>query len=154
MSIRDSMKRHPLWLGFAAAVVPLVVLLVLQYSWLVQLEDRSVEAYGAYLDRVLEAVTTKVEDVYRSRAERTLSLPPTVFQNFDAVAYKIQLVDDELDLVGTVLGLIEFQAHPTAVLHLLGHHVQTVLRVLRDALGALVVTGKRQGSNHQGHNQN
>jgi signal transduction histidine kinase len=83
VALRGSSKRNPLWLGFLAAAVPLVVLLLLQYNWLIKLEDRSVEAYGAYLDRALEAVTTKVEDIYRSRSERTLSLPPTVFQDFD-----------------------------------------------------------------------
>jgi signal transduction histidine kinase len=81
--LRGLSKRNPLWLGFLAAAIPLVVLLILQYNWLIKLEDRSVEAYGAYLDRALEAVTTKVEDIYRSRSERTLSLPPTVFQDFD-----------------------------------------------------------------------
>jgi signal transduction histidine kinase len=72
-------RRHMLWLGFFAALVPLVVLLCLQYGWLVSLEETSVVAHRATLDNFLEAVASEVEYFYRGVAERVLNVPSTLF---------------------------------------------------------------------------
>src|SRR5262245_16855552 len=72
-------RRHILWLGFLAVLVPLVILLSLQYGWLVSLEKTSVVAHQATLNNFLEAVASEVEYFYRSVAERALNLPSSLF---------------------------------------------------------------------------
>ena len=68
-------RRHILWFGFLAVLAPLVILLSLQYGWLVSLEKTSVVAHQATLSNFLEAVASEVEYFYRSVAERALNLP-------------------------------------------------------------------------------
>ena len=74
-----ALKRRTLWLGFLAVLVPLVVLLCLQYRWLVKLEHASTVAQQAALDNYLGAVAGEVELRYRAIAERSLNLPSYVF---------------------------------------------------------------------------
>ena len=74
-----ALKRRTLWLGFLAVLVPLVVLLCLQYRWLVKLEHASTVAQRAALDNYLGAVAGEVELRYRAIAERSLNLPSYVF---------------------------------------------------------------------------
>jgi signal transduction histidine kinase len=74
------LKRHTLWAAFAAVLLPLVVLLGLQFTWLKRLQETSAIARRAGLDNYLEAVGSKVEYFYRSAAERALNLPPEVFE--------------------------------------------------------------------------
>jgi signal transduction histidine kinase len=70
--------RRMLWVGVVAALVPLVVLLVLQYRWLSDLEQSSAVARHAALESYLRAVTTEARNVYVRNAERVLDLPPAV----------------------------------------------------------------------------
>jgi signal transduction histidine kinase len=72
-------SRWRTWAIFAAALVPLVVLLGLQYLWLERLERASADAHRATLDNVLEAVASGVESHYRALGERVLNLPASVF---------------------------------------------------------------------------
>jgi len=74
-----ALKRRTLWLGFLAVLVPLAVLLCLQYRWLVKLEHASTVAQQAALDNYLGAVAGEVELRYRAIAERSLNLPSYVF---------------------------------------------------------------------------
>ena len=67
------------WAVFAAALVPLVALLGLQYLWLERLERASADAHRATLDNLLEAVAAGVEVHYRALGERTLNLPAALF---------------------------------------------------------------------------
>ena len=67
------------WLVVAAALVPLALLLVLQYRWLVRLEHVSAVASRATLDNYLEAVVSAVEVHYRGIGERALNLSPALF---------------------------------------------------------------------------
>jgi signal transduction histidine kinase len=67
------------WAVFAAALVPLVALLGLQYLWLERLERASADAHRATLDNLLEAVAAGVEVHYRSLGERVLNLPASIF---------------------------------------------------------------------------
>ena len=73
--VRSFLKRHPLWLGFVAAVITLILLLFLQYLWLAKLQKTSAIAQKAYLGHYLEAVATRVDYFYRSSAERSLNVP-------------------------------------------------------------------------------
>jgi len=89
MRFRDFVKRHPLLVGLVAAVVPLMVLLVVQFVWLLRLEKAQAIAHAAALDSFLGTVATKVEYFYRETAERSLNLPASLFtqQRIEKVAY-------------------------------------------------------------------
>lgn len=69
------------WGIVAAALVPLALLLLVQYRWLQRLERVSAVAHRATLDNYLEAVVSAVELRYRTLAERALNLPPGLFEN-------------------------------------------------------------------------
>ncbi|HEX2225131.1 MAG TPA: sensor histidine kinase [Thermoanaerobaculia bacterium] len=73
------LKRRTLWFGFAAVLAPLVILIVLQYRWLAELDHTSAIAHEAILDNYLEAVAADVEYSYRKAGERALNLSPTIF---------------------------------------------------------------------------
>lgn len=77
--IKRFVKRHALWVGFIAVVLPLVVLLSLQYRWLVELEQKSAVAEKAYLQNYLEGVSSRIEYFYRRQAEHALNLPGSLF---------------------------------------------------------------------------
>ena len=83
-AIGSFVKRHPLWLGLAATLVPLLVLLGLQYQWLARLERMTALAHEAALDKALEAIGSDVEYSYRSTAERVLNIPGWFLENGQA----------------------------------------------------------------------
>ncbi|HYH47489.1 MAG TPA: HAMP domain-containing sensor histidine kinase, partial [Thermoanaerobaculia bacterium] len=76
---QHGIKRHTLWIGFAAALVPLALLLALQYRWLVKLDHTSAQAHQATLANYLEAVVAEVKTTYQGKAERALNLPASTF---------------------------------------------------------------------------
>jgi len=77
--VKRFIKRHALWIGFAAVVLPLAMLLSLQYGWLVDLQRQSAVAETTYLRNYLEAVSSRVEYSYRWQAERSLNIPGSLF---------------------------------------------------------------------------
>ena len=79
MKIDALRKKHALGVGFVAVLVPLLVLLGLQYRWLVKLDHSTKIVQKATLETFLEGVTGEVERFYGSYAERMLDLPPSVF---------------------------------------------------------------------------
>jgi signal transduction histidine kinase len=79
MKIDALRKKHALGVGFVAVLVPLLVLLGLQYRWLVKLDQSSEIVHNATLKTFLEGVTGEVERFYGSKAERMLDLPTSVF---------------------------------------------------------------------------
>jgi signal transduction histidine kinase len=72
-------QRWQSWTVFAAALLPLMALLGLQYLWLERLERASADAHRATLDNLLETVAAGVEVHYRSLGERALNLPAALF---------------------------------------------------------------------------
>jgi len=68
-------RHHPLSAAFAAALVPLILLLWLQVRWLARLERASAIAQETVLRNYVEAVGTKVRYHYESAAERVLNVP-------------------------------------------------------------------------------
>lgn len=78
-TVRAFLKRHSLWAALLAVLLPLAVLLALQYRSLVRLERLSGVAHQASLDNYLEAVTSEVRYFYEAGAERALNLPASVF---------------------------------------------------------------------------
>ena len=69
--------------GFAAVLLPLGLLLGLQYRWLVDLEEKTAIAEKVYLWNYLEGLTGKVEQFYRVEAEKALNIPPYAFREAD-----------------------------------------------------------------------
>jgi signal transduction histidine kinase len=81
--IRAAIFEHALLLGFMAAVVPLIVLLALQFVWLRELDRASLASHRAALKGWLETVGTEVEYFYRSTGERLLNVPAALFVKGD-----------------------------------------------------------------------
>ena len=79
MRLPPALKRYTQWIGFTAVLIPLLVLLVLQYRSLARLDRTATQVHKAGLSNFLEAVTTDVDYFYRANAERTLDLPASVF---------------------------------------------------------------------------
>jgi signal transduction histidine kinase len=71
--------RRVLWAGVLAVLLPLVVLLALQYWWLADLERNSAIARQATLKNYLETITKEVHYFYWKISERALNLPPEIF---------------------------------------------------------------------------
>jgi len=72
-------KRWNLWAGVVAVLLPLAILLALQYWWLTDLEHSSAIARKATLENYLDAIAKEVEYFYTTAAERALNLPAYVF---------------------------------------------------------------------------
>jgi signal transduction histidine kinase len=77
--IRDFIRRHTLLLCFEAVLVPLVILMGMQFVWLGHLKKASALAHKAALHNFLESVGTDIQYFYRSGAERALNLPASLF---------------------------------------------------------------------------
>jgi len=77
--MRGFLKRHLLLAGLMGVLIPLGLLLFLQYRWLSELEKKSAIAHEATLKNLLEGIATETEYFYRANAERVLNLPPSVF---------------------------------------------------------------------------
>ncbi|MEM1412927.1 MAG: HAMP domain-containing sensor histidine kinase [Pseudomonadota bacterium] len=68
-----------LWAGLAAVLLPLVLMLALQYWWLTELERNSALAREASINNYLEAITKEVQFFYNKISERALNIPPELF---------------------------------------------------------------------------
>jgi len=92
-SLREHfVRRRVLWIGFLAVLLPLTLLLGMQYRWLVRLEKTSVSAEKAWLENYLEAVSEKVEYFYRKQAQKGLNVPTTLLahENPKKVSYHLK----------------------------------------------------------------
>jgi signal transduction histidine kinase len=79
MNLPPALKRYTQWLGFTAVLIPLLVLLALQYRSLARLDQTSALVHKAVLNNFLEGVSKEVDYFYRNNAERVLDLPASVF---------------------------------------------------------------------------
>ena len=73
--------KHMLLIGFLAVLVPLGILLGMQYKWLTSLAETSAIAEKTWLNNYLEAVSSEVEYFYRKQAERGLNIPQVYEQS-------------------------------------------------------------------------
>ena len=71
--------RRVMWAGVLAVLLPLAILLGLQYWWLADLERNSAIAREAALNNYLETITKEVHYFYYKISERALNLPPEIF---------------------------------------------------------------------------
>ena len=79
MPIGARQKRRTLLVGLFAVLVPLVVLLGVQFVWLRRLERMQTIAHTTALQNFLGSVGTQIEYFYREDAERSLNLPASLF---------------------------------------------------------------------------
>jgi signal transduction histidine kinase len=89
MRLATFLKRHSLWVGFAAVLLPLAVLLAVQYRWLVELGAKSRAAHEASLATCLDTVAKEVQYIYKDGAWEALSVHPAAFTHgrLDKIAY-------------------------------------------------------------------
>ena len=88
--VRGFLRRHTLWVGFAAMLLPLLVLLGLQLVWQRRLQETSAIAQRATLNGALDAVGSEIQYFYRSAAERLLDVPSELIEErkLDLLAQK------------------------------------------------------------------
>jgi signal transduction histidine kinase len=72
-------RRRILWIAFAVVVLPLVVLLSLQYRWLVDLQRSTAVANRVALQARLDLVVKQVALHFSATGERALRVAPWVF---------------------------------------------------------------------------
>jgi len=84
------LRRHLRLAGLFATLVPLAILLGLQYRWLSRLERVSAIANQAALDNALGAIGNEIEYFYLSTAERALNVPASVIAE-DRIQYAATL---------------------------------------------------------------
>jgi len=72
-------KRRTLWLGVVAVLLPLAILLMLQYTWLADLEKTSAIARKDKLEHYLDGVAKEIDYFYTKISERALNLPEYAF---------------------------------------------------------------------------
>lgn len=108
MADRLHIVRTPLrWLGLAAVIASLALLLGLQYRWLQRLGEAGALLREASLRGFLEAVGTEFEYYYRARAERLLNVPAEFFT--EGRLQKMAKTWEGQDLAGTrTLFLVDF----------------------------------------------
>jgi len=80
---RPLARRPVLWFAFAAILLPLAVLLVLQYGWLVDLEHAAAVTRQATLGKFLEAIVKGVQYRFTVSAEESLDIPATAVGDED-----------------------------------------------------------------------
>lgn len=80
VSKRMRRKRRVLWAGFVAVLVPLLVLMVVQYLWLSDLERTSAIAQHQSLQKFLESISKEVKYFYLQNAEKALNVEPSLFR--------------------------------------------------------------------------
>ena len=77
-------KKRLLWGGFLAVLIPLSVLMVLQYLWLADLERTSAIAKQQSLEKFLDSIAKEVRYFYLNGAEKALNVEPSLFER-DAI---------------------------------------------------------------------
>ncbi len=71
--LRTFLKRHILWVGLVAVIIPLLAILALQYRSLNELQKTSTVAENVWMKNYLADVSKEVKYFYRSIAEETLT---------------------------------------------------------------------------------
>lgn len=74
--LKEFFKRYVALFVIAAVVVPLLILLVLQYSSLAALQKTRPVAHKAMMKRYLATLADELESYYRTTADAYLSVPP------------------------------------------------------------------------------
>ncbi len=86
--LRTFLRRHILWFGFFAVVVPLLCILALQYQSLHKLKKTSMVAEHVWMKNYLADVSKEIRYFYRSNAEQTLTTSASALNSDQAVGDK------------------------------------------------------------------
>jgi signal transduction histidine kinase len=104
-------KNRLLWLGVIAVLAPLFVLLVLQFSWLSDLEKNTIIARRAALQNYLQAISKAADYFIITTAERILNLPPPAYTE-ETISKAVHFFESR-DLVGVDrLFIVTYQPIP------------------------------------------
>ena len=89
MKLNTFAKRHILWLGFLAVVLPLLSILAIQYWSLRKLETTSTVAETVWMKNYVNDVSREVKRVYWETADETLKVSSysLTVDNFDSIKY-------------------------------------------------------------------
>ena len=79
--IKAFFKQHLLWVGFLAVMIPLRVLLLLQYRSLTALEAALPARHKEEMKEFLRVVVSEVDEYYRRAGDRALALPTNTISN-------------------------------------------------------------------------
>ncbi len=109
-------KNRLLWVGVLAVMVPLVVLLVLQYRWLTDLQHNSFIARKAALDNYLKAITIETRFYYSTMADRFLTLPPAAYTEETIQEASRSFRSKDLTGIDTLF-IITYQPIPTLFIY-------------------------------------
>ena len=104
------LRGHRLWAGLAATLLPLVLLVWLQYRWLSRLEDMSTIAHRAALDNALDAIGNETRYFYLANAERLLNVPASIF--IDAHLEEAVHLWEKRPIEGARLFVVDFTREP------------------------------------------
>lgn len=73
--VRAFFKRHLLWVGFFAVIIPLISIVLLQYWSLSKLEKTSTVAEKVWMKNYLSDVSKEIKYFYQTSAEQLLNTP-------------------------------------------------------------------------------
>lgn len=105
-------RNRLLWIGVIAVLAPLIVLMVLQYRWLSDLESNSVVARRASLENYLQAISQDTRYFYMTTAERTLNLPPPAYTE-ETIQSAVHFFESRDDAGVSRFFIVTFQPIPT-----------------------------------------
>jgi hypothetical protein len=94
LKLRGILKRHFLRVGVIAVVVPLLIILAMQYRSLVELERTMPVARREYMRKYLVMVARDTYEFYRAAAEQTLNVPPRAFDQYKPRAVQSDVIMD------------------------------------------------------------
>jgi signal transduction histidine kinase len=79
VKLKALLSQHVIWVVLVAVMVPLLIILMVQYRSLVELERTLPIANKAWMRKYLVTLASQVEETYRTGAEETLSVPREAF---------------------------------------------------------------------------
>jgi signal transduction histidine kinase len=79
LKLKSFLRRYRLWVGLLAVIVPLLIILGLQYWSLVKLEETLPVAGKAGLTNYLTAVSSEIQDFYQNNTREVLGVPAREF---------------------------------------------------------------------------
>src|SRR5215471_15621755 len=79
MKSASLLRQHFIWIGLCIVVVPLLIILYVQYTSLTKLGETLPAARKVSLDMKLKDIAVEIQHHYRALAEQALNVPDVVF---------------------------------------------------------------------------
>jgi len=130
-------RNRLLWAGVVAVVAPLIVLMVLQVRWLIDLEQNTIVSRRASLENYLQAINQDVQYFYITTAERTLNLPPPAYTE-ETIQTAVHFFESR-EVAGVArFFIVTFQPIPTLFFYNPSEHAMVMAEQTLDAQGIWV----------------